>query len=428
MSGLVCRPVRTAAVQRQRDMSSSVQPGGPAQGPRWVPPPRPPRPTVAPTGRSVQSNASRVAATGPASAASAIDFSSIRYAQCWEDADVLLEALDIRPGDTCLSIASAGDNTLAMLAKAPGRVIAVDVSAAQLACLQLRVAAYRSLEHGEVLELLGSVPSRRRDSLYRRCRPALSPEARRFWDARPEMIRGGAGNAGKLERYLSLFRRAVLPAIHPRRRVERLLQGGRTEERLWFYEREWNTRRWRWAFRLFFSRPIAGRLGRDPRMFRYVEGGLAQHLLERTRHALTVLDPPANPYLQWILTGRHGPALPYALRPENFDAIRSNLDRLEWHCSPIEDFLDRVDGSSIDRFNGSDMFEYMSTESYRRLLERLVESGRTGGRLVYWNMLVPRSRPPQMAGSLQPLPDVAGRLHARDKAFFYRALQVEELR
>src|SRR5215470_6064084 len=25
------------------------------------------------------------------------DFSSIRYAQCWEDADVLLDALDVRP-------------------------------------------------------------------------------------------------------------------------------------------------------------------------------------------------------------------------------------------------------------------------------------------------------------------------------------------
>jgi S-adenosylmethionine:diacylglycerol 3-amino-3-carboxypropyl transferase len=43
----------------------------------------------------------------------------IRYAQCWEDADVLLEALDIQPGQSCLSIASAGDNTLAMLAKNP---------------------------------------------------------------------------------------------------------------------------------------------------------------------------------------------------------------------------------------------------------------------------------------------------------------------
>ncbi len=50
-------------------------------------------------------------------AASHADFSAIRYAQCWEDADILLEGLGIRPGDTCLSIASAGDNSLAMLAR-----------------------------------------------------------------------------------------------------------------------------------------------------------------------------------------------------------------------------------------------------------------------------------------------------------------------
>src|SRR5216684_1368819 len=68
------------------------------------------------------------------------DFSGIRYAQCWEDADILLEGLDIQPGDICLAIASAGDNALAMLSRAPQRVIALDLSPAQLACVELRVA------------------------------------------------------------------------------------------------------------------------------------------------------------------------------------------------------------------------------------------------------------------------------------------------
>ena len=40
------------------------------------------------------------------------DFNIIRYGQVWEDADILLKALDIQPNDTCLSIASAGDNCL----------------------------------------------------------------------------------------------------------------------------------------------------------------------------------------------------------------------------------------------------------------------------------------------------------------------------
>src|SRR3954451_3475426 len=96
-------------------------------------------------------------------AAANADCSDIRYAQCWEDADVLLEGLDVRPGDVCLSIASAGDNALALLTRDPSRVIALDLSPAQLACLALRVAAYRELSHPELLELVGSRESPRRE-------------------------------------------------------------------------------------------------------------------------------------------------------------------------------------------------------------------------------------------------------------------------
>src|SRR5512137_2765798 len=110
------------------------------------------------------------------------------YAQCWEDADVLLEALEIRPGHVCLSIASGGDNTLAMLSRGPERVIAVDLNPAQIACLELKVAAYRLLEYEEVRELLGSLPSRRREQLYRCLRSSLSADTRVFWDARLEVI------------------------------------------------------------------------------------------------------------------------------------------------------------------------------------------------------------------------------------------------
>src|SRR5262245_42473504 len=115
-------------------------------------------------------------------------FSAIRYAQCWEDADILLEALDPQPGDTCLSIASAGDNTLALLSRQPAKVIALDLNPVQLACLELRVAAYRALNHAELLHLIGSTSGSGRQELYRRCRPHLSPVTQAFWDARPAEI------------------------------------------------------------------------------------------------------------------------------------------------------------------------------------------------------------------------------------------------
>ncbi len=355
------------------------------------------------------------------------NFSAIRYAQCWEDADILLEALDIQPGHTCLSIASAGDNALAMVSKGPARVIAIDLNPAQLACLELRVAAYRTLSHPELLELIGSTPGQDRAELYRRCRAQLSPPVRDFWDARPQAIAAGIGGIGKFERYFSIFRRRVLPLAHSRRRIEQMLAGGCRADREIFYQRAWNNWRWQLMFRLFFSRRVMGRLGRDPSFFEYVEGSVSDKILARTRHATTALNPADNPYMQWILTGRHTTALPYALRPENFEAIRANLHRLEWRCLSLEDFLANRNGYVIDRYNLSDIFEYMSTDNYHRLLRKLVAAGRPGSRLAYWNMLAPRSRPQSMAHQLQPLSKLAHRLHQADKAFFYSRFVVEEV-
>jgi S-adenosylmethionine-diacylglycerol 3-amino-3-carboxypropyl transferase len=127
------------------------------------------------------------------------------------------------------------------------------------------------------------------------------------------------------------------------------------------------------------------------------------------------------------LTGRHTSALPYALRPENFLSIRANLDRLEWHCQSIEEFLDTSNEIVIDRYNLSDIFEYMSLKNYQTLLQKLIQAGCPGSRLAYWNMLAPRTRPESMAGQLRPLSDLARRLHLADKAFFYSNFIVEEV-
>ena len=355
------------------------------------------------------------------------DFSAIRYAQVWEDADVLLAGLDVQAGDVCVSIASAGDNALALLTKHPSRVIALDLSAAQLACLELRVAAYRVLSHAELLELVGSRPSTRRADLYGRCRPVMGGAARAFWDRRPVEIEHGIGSSGKFEQYLALFRRRVLPLVHGDATISDLLQPTTAHERRRFYDEEWNTWRWRLLFRVFFSRSMMGPLGRDPEFFRYVEGDVPASIMERTKHALTELDPSSNPYVHWILTGTHGEALPCALRPEHFDTIRANLDRLEWHGMSVEEYLSRSDARRFDRFNLSDVFEYVSLEHYQQMLESIVRCSRPGARLAYWNMLVPRRRPEHLAARLRPLDHLADALHLTDRAFFYSAFRVEEV-
>jgi len=358
-------------------------------------------------------------------AAERADFSGIRYAQCWEDADVLLDALEPGPGKRCLSIASAGDNTLALLSRDPESVLALDLSLAQLACLELRVAAYRTLQHGELLALIGTIESDARPRFYQVCRKCLSLDVRAFWDERPDLIAAGIGSAGKFEHYFRMFRERVLPLVHPRDRVRELLRAKSRVERRSFYNNRWNNLRWRLMFRIFFSRKLMGLLGRDPEFFRYVEGSVSDRILKRAEFALTELDPSTNPYIQWILTGRHNGALPAALREENFERIRRNLDRLQWRCGALEESLGRA--QEFDCFNLSDIFEYMSPASYEQLLKLLVSSSRSGARLAYWNMLAPRHRPESLATFLRPLAELSSQLFLRDQAFFYSALVVEEV-
>lgn len=354
-------------------------------------------------------------------------FEGIRYAQCWEDADILLEGLNIQPGDTCLSVASAGDNTLALLTRSPGRVIALDLSLAQLHCLALRVAAYTALDHPELLELIGSRPSTRRSELYLRCRPLLSPDARSFWDARPDAVQGGVGSAGKFERYFALFRRFVLPLLVSRPDLAALYAQPTREGRERVFEKRFETWRWKALFRAFFSKTVLGRLGRDPSFFRYTSGSTGEHLLRRARHALVELEPGQNPYLDWILSGEHANALPLALRPEHFGTIRDNLSKLEYSQTSLEARLGELGPNSVDRFNLSDIFEYMSPGNSDALLSQLAAVGRAGGRLAYWNLLAERHRPETLAHLLRPLTAEAQRLFGQDKAFFYGAFVLEEV-
>ena len=378
-----------------------------------------------------------------------IRFDQLRYAQCWEDADILLEALEVRPHHTCLSIASGGENTLALLSRGPQKVIAVDLSPAQIACLELKAAAFAQLSHPEMLVLLGSwdalagddllprsrdsqrtpgslsTVARLRQHLYARCRQEISPAARQFWDERTDAIASGINHSGRFERYLALFRRWILPLTHPQADWRPVLFGLTPAEREIWYQTCWNTWRWRSLFRVFFSRFTLGHLGTDPQFLRYGDRSLAAHLLQRTRYALTTLDPAQNPYLQWIVLGRHYQALPYALRPHHFAAIRDNLHRLEWRTTSLEDFI-ASNPIPIDRFNLSNVFEYMSPVHYAAILRQLHRVAAPNARLAFWNRLSDRTCSQTQTPAWKSMVDVAERLHQQDQVFFYKRFVVAQ--
>jgi S-adenosylmethionine-diacylglycerol 3-amino-3-carboxypropyl transferase len=363
-------------------------------------------------------------------------FDLVRYANVWEDAEVLRAALQPGPGRRFLSIASAGDNAFALLASG-AEVVAADLSTAQLALVDLKRAAIRRLGYEELLSFLGVLgepqgqgPRRGeedRRAVYERLERDLTPQARDFWRQRLDVVTAGFVHGGKFEAYFKFFRSWVLPLIHRRQTLLDLLAERDEAGRQTFYRETWDNLRWRLLFRVFLSRSVMGRLGRDPEFFRYVEGSVAERILERVEYALTVLPVHSNPYIEFILTGRFRQALPYYLQPDVWPDLRRHLDRLTLFEGSIDDAAREQRGDGFDGFNLSDIFESLDPETSAAVYGRLVDAARPGARLAYWNMLVPRRLAATQPGRVRPLDAEARELFARDRAFLYNAFVLEEV-
>jgi S-adenosylmethionine-diacylglycerol 3-amino-3-carboxypropyl transferase len=351
-------------------------------------------------------------------------FNFIRYANVWEDAVILCNALvSAAKHGRILSISSSGDNVLALLTLDPKEIVAVDFSFPQLACLEIRITAFKKLDHLSLCEFLGILPSKKRVEIYQNLlRDSLNSNTITFWDQNLNKIRNGIIHAGKFESYLQLFGKWILPLIHSQATIKELLSEKSQDQRKSFYEKKWNRWEWRLLFKIFFSRFVMGLAGRDPSFFKYVEGPVSEHILNRTKFALTELPTHNNPYLDYILDGNFSiDSLPYYLRPEHFDAIQSRVDRIKL----VQGSIDQVEGG-FDAFNLSDVFEYMDENEFKECYQKIVDLANPKARIAYWNMLVPRSCPKSCLAKISPLIEQAAALHKQDKAWFYQKFVVEE--
>lgn len=306
-------------------------------------------------------------------------------------------------------------------------MVAADLSFAQLALVELKRAALRRLDYEDVLAFLGVRPSDDRPATYERLEKELSGDARAFWRERGGDIARGVVHAGKFEAYFRLFRTRIVPLIHTRLTVRKLLAEKDGAARRRFFRGTWDNLRWRMLFRVFFSRFMMGRLGRDPEFFRYVEGSVADRILSRTRHALTVLPTHSNPYLDYIFTGNFPRVLPRYLRRERFGAVREGAERIVLHLGPVQEAAQAHGAEGFDGFNLSDIFEYLDERTCASLYGELLGVAQGGARFAYWNMLVPRRCPSELAARVKPLHGLSKRFFGRDRAFFYSAFVVEEV-
>ena len=374
-----------------------------------------------------------------------VDFSLIRYSQCWEDTEILLESLDINEKDICFGILSAGDNVFSMLTKNPQKIVALDISFPQIALAKLKREVFKSFSYEEMLKFMGIKNSSERIGMYEKIRSNLEEDVKNYWDFNKEAIENGIIHIGKFEKFFKIFREKILPFVHNKKRIGKLLEKKSKQERIHYYDGHWNNFRWKLMFKLFFSKYIVGKLGRDKEFFRYAEKNISEEMKERSRYALCEQNPYENPYINYILTGNYRKdCLPYFLRKENFDKIRKNLHKVEILQSSVEEYLDQID-FKINKFNLSDIFEYISAENYSKLMEKIYDNAENNALLAYWNLIVERNsekldykktdseiavtgKEKNVNGrKYERMKELDRKLHEKDMTFFYTDFVVEKV-
>lgn len=322
--------------------------------------------------------------------ANQVDFSFIRYANCWEDADVLIEGLQLRGGERVLCIASGGDNALALLTTHPQLVVAIDINPTQLYLTELKQRAFQVLDYESLLVLLGvnDAAGQERITCFQAIEPQLSPDAASYWSEHRDTIKNGLVYGGKFENYFRVFRQYLLPFVHSKKRIEQLLADKTDAEQKIFFWQVWNSRRWQGLMRVFFNRYTLGRYGRDPEFLKQVRVDVADYIIEKASAHLQRSACTRNYFLHMMMTGQYGPNLPVYLRRENFDIIRANAHRLHCQLTTAEAIVSQ---QPFDAYGFSDFFEYLSPSEFEKFARCCSRHMPVGARIAYWNLMVPRS-------------------------------------
>jgi S-adenosylmethionine-diacylglycerol 3-amino-3-carboxypropyl transferase len=347
------------------------------------------------------------------------------FTQSWEDPACDLAALAVQPGETVFAIISGCDNVLGFLLADPARVIAVDLNPTQGYLLELKRGAFRQTSHAEMLELLGVRASSRRRALYTRLRGDLSPAALGFWDAHQPWLDLGLLAQGGFERYYALVRTLLRVIIGPRRlkKLFALPPGGQRE----FYDREWDTWRWRTLLRLVCSKYVLGKR-LDPSWFTHAEvSSFGEHFTRIAEHAVAVLPARTNYFLAQLLLGRYlnEDMMPDYLRAEHFETIRRRENRISAVIADVGAAIETLNPQSVDCFALSNVFEYSPLDLFEQTLPALIRAARPGARFALRNLLAPR----RLADHAEFRVDVelSARLRDADRGFIYSRFEAATL-
>jgi S-adenosylmethionine:diacylglycerol 3-amino-3-carboxypropyl transferase len=331
--------------------------------------------------------------------------------------------------DRVLSLASAGDMPLSLLALGAESVVAVDVDPHQLHLARLKAAAVQRLDREDAIRFLGFMPASlgARAGWLRDVMPGLRPDARLFWEWHEAEALRGAIWAGRFERYLRRLVGLVTPLIGLRS-FEHLIACTSLDEQRVTFDRTFDRPRIRAIFRVAFHPMVYAVRGLDPRGLIHRRSGpsLGDQFFGAFRDLCTMTPAAGNHLLQLMVLGRvvSTDAVPEYLTSRGVTTVRARLDHLAFHEQDLVRFLRAAPPAVFNRAHLSNIVDWLPLAYFNELLRLLAAKMQRPARLVWRFLHADREPPPDVAARAVVDRALGEKLRRRDRFPFYGIVPV----
>jgi S-adenosylmethionine-diacylglycerol 3-amino-3-carboxypropyl transferase len=369
-------------------------------------------------------------------------FQGFVYNQIWEDPDVDLEALDLKPEHRVLTIASGGCNVLNYLAADPRQIVAVDLNPNHIALTRLKLLALKNLPDYETFfRFFGHANDKANRAAYDTyLRRALDDDTREYWEKnRP--LRGRRINMfgknlyryGLLGRFIGILH--VVAKLHGKK-LEPILAARTPEEQRRLFERDIAPLFDYKSIKLLSKSPVSlYAIGIPPAQYDELVASGDPVAVLRERVERLACDFPINEnYFAWQAFGRgydveHKEAVPDYLRRETYDMIRTRTGKVEVHHASLTDFLEAQAPQSLHRYVLLDAQDWMNKDQITALWREIDRTADARDARVIFRTAgpdspLPNKLPAEVLAPWQYLEAESRRWHAKDRSSIYGGFHV----
>ena len=344
------------------------------------------------------------------------------FTQNWEDPKADNAALKIKSNDTILAITSGGCNVLGFLLSDPEIIYSIDINPAQSWMLELKIAAIKSLRFDDFISFVGLKEHDNRLSLFEKVKPFLSKEALEFWNRQDKILKKGFLMNGKYERFI-LVAGKFLNLLQGKKRVRGLFKEKTREEQEIYFDTVWNTKRLHYLFKLLFNKRMLAKRGLVADYFHFDDGSksFAESFYNRSKKAFRDIPVKGNYFLSLYLLGKYSndKEVPAYLKRENFEIIKSRVDRIKIITADAQGWLDSMPAESINCFALSNICELMSEKDTHRLFSAVAVTARKNAKVIFRNLMIPREVPEDLRSEIIKDEALSKEIQFNDRSFVY---------